>query len=110
MFTMEKFKEMKRAVPCCFYMRETACVDATGVRFHKNGITMLLPESENPRILYVKEESGCDAVIVPVPDKVRKDIERFKGCGNYKKGKRTYLKLFVALVSRWLRSQKKSRR
>jgi len=74
MFTIEKLKEANRAVPYCFYLRETVCVEATGVRIRKNGFTLLLPENENPKVLYLKEDSPCDATIVPTPGKIKNNI------------------------------------
>lgn len=107
LFTIDKCKEMNRAVPYCFYIRETLCVEATGARLRKKGFTLLIPENENPKVLYLKEDSFCDVAIVPMPGKVRKDIKRVRELKNYEKGRRIYLKLFFAMSLRHSCSGKK---
>lgn len=107
LFTIEKFKEMDRIVPYCFHIRETVCVEATGARIKENGFTLLIPENEKPKILYLKEDSNCDVAIVPLPNKVKRDIEQLQESKNCKRKSKVYIKLFFLLSLRCARTRKK---
>jgi len=99
LFHMAKLKEMQRPVPYCFYTRETTCTAVTGVRFKEKGITLLVPENENPQVLYLNEENDCDVAVVSVPVKVQQGIERSRTSKNYGKAQRMVLQVLRGIVS-----------
>lgn len=66
-FNISRFKSQKRNIPYCFYMRKTNCVAATGVRFEKEKVTFLIPQDEEPAILYLDETGESNILFVASP-------------------------------------------
>lgn len=70
-FHIDRCAAKKRPIPFCFYIRETPQVYATGLKLDKNGATFLVPASENPRIIYLDEQSAGRLESAKIPERLR---------------------------------------
>lgn len=67
-YFIKGFQAKGRNVPFCFYLRETDCVTATGLRVGEESLTFCIPLEDKPILLYCEEEKREDIVFVSLPE------------------------------------------
>lgn len=68
-FYIDRCRAVGRAVPYCFFLRETDQVTATGVSCNESGnVTFFAPECDRSKLLFLEAALGHGFSVVPLPD------------------------------------------